>query len=55
MTTAPDLAREIGVSRRADARESALLAAARLARRERRIRHRLERVNSQIAGQPSRH
>ncbi len=55
MTTAPELAREIGRSRRADARESAFLAAARLARRERRIRHRLERINSQLAGQRSSH
>ncbi len=52
MFTAPDVAREIGVARRAEARESVLLAAARLARRERRLHRRMQRVDEQIAGQP---
>jgi hypothetical protein len=51
MLTAPDVAREIGVQRRAEARESVLSAAARLARRERRIHRRLQRLDEQIAGQ----
>lgn len=51
MLTAPDVAREIGVARRAEARESVLLAAARLARRERRIHQRLQRIDEQLAGQ----
>ncbi|MBA2698699.1 MAG: hypothetical protein H0U61_08000 [Nocardioidaceae bacterium] len=51
MFTAPDLVREIGVSRRAEARESVLLAAARLANRERRIRRRLQRLDGHLAGQ----
>jgi hypothetical protein len=51
MLTAPELAREIGVARRAEARDSVLLAAARLARRERRIHRRLQRIDEQLAGQ----
>lgn len=51
MITAPDVAREIGVERRADARKSVLSAAARLARRERRLSRRLQRLDEQIAGQ----
>lgn len=51
MLTAPDFAREIGVSRRAEARESVLLAAARMARRERRLQRRIQRLDEQIAGQ----
>jgi hypothetical protein len=51
MLTAPDVAREIGVTRRAEARESVLLAAARLARRQRRIDRRLQRIDEQLAGQ----
>lgn len=52
MNTAPDVAREVGVARRAEARESVLLAAARLARRERRLHRRMQRLDEQIAGQP---
>lgn len=51
MLTAPDVAREIGVSRRAEARESVLQASARLARRERRIQRRRQRLDEQLAGQ----
>lgn len=51
MLTAPDVAREIGVSRRAEARESVLLAAARLARRERRLQRRIHRLDERMSGQ----
>lgn len=54
MLTAPDVAREVGVSRRAEARESELTAAARLANRERRLRRRIERLNGHLAGHPQR-
>lgn len=53
MLTAPDVAREIGVSRRAEARESVRLAAARLANRERRIHRRRQRLDGYLAGQRS--
>jgi len=56
MLTASDaVAREIGVARRAEARESVSLAAARLANRERRMRRRIERIDSHLAGQPLNH
>ena len=51
MLTAPDVAREIGVARRAEARKSVLSAAARLARRERRLQRRIQRLDEQLAGQ----
>ena len=51
MLTAPDVAREIGVARRAEARESVVLAAARLANRERKLRSRRERLDSHLAAQ----
>ncbi len=51
MITAPDVARELRVSRRAEARESVLSAAARLGRRERRLQRRLRRLDDQLAGQ----
>ena len=49
MLTAPDVAREVSVSRRAEARESALVSAARLARRQRRLEQRIERLNGYLA------
>ena len=49
MLTAADVAREISVSRRAEARESELISAARLARRQRRLERRIERVNGFLA------
>ncbi len=49
MLTAQDVAREVSVSRRAEARESELISAARLARRQRRLERRIERVNSHLA------
>lgn len=52
MYTGPDVAREISAARRAEARQSVLLAAARLARRQRRLQRRIQRVDEQIAGQP---
>ena len=49
--TATDVAREIGVSRRAEAREAALMPAeARLARRQQRLNARMERVEKSIIG-----
>jgi hypothetical protein len=51
MLTALDVAREIGVSRRAEARESELTAAIRLANRQRRLQRRIQRLNGQLAGQ----
>jgi hypothetical protein len=51
MFTAPDVAREIGVSRRAEARESELSAAVRLANRQRRLQHRIQRLQGQLSGQ----
>jgi hypothetical protein len=48
---AQDVTREIGVSRRAEARKSVLSAAARLANRERRIQRRRQRVEEQLNGQ----
>jgi hypothetical protein len=41
------LARQIGLDRRAEARESAVLATVRLARRERRLQNRLVRASAQ--------
>jgi hypothetical protein len=49
MLTAPDVAREVSVSRRAEARESELVSAARLARRQQRLERRIERLNSRLA------
>jgi hypothetical protein len=49
MLTAPDVAREVGVSRRAEARESELISAARLARRQRRLERRIERLHAHLA------
>ncbi len=43
------MAREVGASRQAQARASALTAAVRLARREQRLQRRLERVHSQLS------
>ncbi len=51
MLSAPDVAREIGVSRRAEARESVLSAAVRLANRERRLQRRRQRIEERLAGQ----
>jgi hypothetical protein len=50
MFSAPEVAREIGASRRAEARESALSAAVRLANRERRLRSRRQRAEERLAG-----
>ncbi len=52
MITAADVARELGVERRAEARQSILLAKARLARREARMQRRIQRIDSHLAGQP---
>ncbi len=46
------LAREIGVSRRAEAEEAALSTAVRLAARERRLQRRLARVHGQLNARP---
>jgi len=43
------LAREIGVSRRAEAEEAALSTAVRLAARERRLQRRLDRVRGHLS------
>jgi len=43
-----DVARQIGLDRRAEARASALTAAFRLARQERRLRDRLFRASAQV-------
>jgi hypothetical protein len=51
MFSAPDVAREIGVSRRVEARASVLTAAARLANRERRLHRRQQRIEERLAGQ----
>ncbi|MDX6298194.1 MAG: hypothetical protein QOI51_2051 [Nocardioidaceae bacterium] len=51
MWTATDLAREIGVARRAEAREVALSTAVRLARRQKRLNKRIERIEESLAGQ----
>jgi len=51
MITAPDVAREIGVARRAEARESVLLAAARLGNRERKLRARRQRLDNHLIAQ----
>ncbi len=51
MFSAVDVAREIGVSRRAAARESVVSSAIRLANRERRIQRRRRRVEERLAGQ----
>ncbi|MBA2456097.1 MAG: hypothetical protein H0V48_06120 [Nocardioidaceae bacterium] len=48
-TAYESVAREIGVSRRAEADEAALSAAVRLGARERRLQRRLERVNGRLA------
>jgi hypothetical protein len=50
MLTVTDVAREVSVSRRAEARESELTAAARLARRQRRLERRIARVDGFLAG-----
>jgi hypothetical protein len=50
MMSAPDVTREIGVSRRAEARKSVLAAAARLANREQRLHRRRQRVEERLAG-----
>ncbi|MGI8576532.1 MAG: hypothetical protein ACR2KG_01145 [Nocardioidaceae bacterium] len=49
MSTATDVAREIGVSRRAEAKQAALSAAVRLAKRERRLQARIERLNASLS------
>lgn len=50
MSTAYEyLAREIGVSRRAEAEEAALSTAARLTTRQRRLQRRLDRVNGRLS------
>jgi hypothetical protein len=54
MLSAPDVAREVSVSRRAEAREYELISAARLARRQRRLERRIERVNRHLAAHPHR-
>lgn len=46
------VAREIGVSRRAEAEEAALSTAVRLAARERRLQRRLDRVHGQLNARP---
>ncbi len=46
-----DVAREIGVSRRAEARRSVLSAAARLANREQRIHRRRQQAEEKLSGQ----
>ncbi len=51
MYTAPDVAREIGASRRAEARCHALVSVARLANRERRIKRRIAIAETRVAGQ----
>ncbi len=45
------VAREIGVSRRAEAEEAALSTAVRLAARQRRLQRRLERARAQLDAQ----
>ena len=51
MLTAEEfVAREIGVSRRAEAEEAALSTAVRLAARERRLQRRLQRVHGRLSG-----
>jgi len=50
MLTATDVAREIVTSRRAEARQAALSKAVRLARRQRRLSDRIQRVDEQLAG-----
>jgi hypothetical protein len=47
---ATDVAREIGVSRRAEARRSAMSAAARLASREQRLQRRRQRLEERLVG-----
>lgn len=51
MLTATDVAREIGVARRAEARDAALSTAVRLARRQKRLSRRIERIEQSLAGQ----
>ena len=52
MLSEPDvIAREMRMSRRAEARESVLSAAVRLANREQRIQRRRQRVEERLAGQ----
>ena len=48
MLTATDVAREIGVSRRAEAREAALGTAVRLARRQDRLQARIQRLEETL-------
>lgn len=54
MLTAPDVAREIGVARRAEARESELTAAVRLANRQARLQRRIQRLDGHLAAHISR-
>lgn len=48
MITATDVAREIGASRQAEAQHSVLEARARLARRQQRLHHRIQRINKRL-------
>ena len=50
MSIAPDVAREIVASRRAEAAEVALGTAVRLARRRQRLTKRIQRVDERLAG-----
>ena len=50
MSIAPDVAREIVASRRAEAHQAALSTAVRLARRQQRLNKRIQRVDEQLAG-----
>ena len=50
MLTATDVAREVGVARRAEAHQAALIAAVRLARRQARLSNRRKRLEETIAG-----
>lgn len=50
MLTATEVADELGVTRRAGARQAALSAAVRLAKRERRLQARIERLNGSLSG-----
>lgn len=45
-------ARELGVSRRSEARQSMLVAAARLSARRNRLQRRQERIEAHLAGNP---
>jgi hypothetical protein len=50
MLTATDVAREIGVVRRAEARQAALSTAVRLARRQERLTNRRRRLEESLTG-----